>query len=196
MRQWLWGVFILGLLGLAACGSAPGSAAPASGPPTATMLIQPTQPPATPAPPTAPATQTTAPPTATVVPSATAQSSPATTSAAKTVSARLGRDVAMHIGDTAAVEGEGVTVEFVSVVEDSRCPVGVQCVRAGRVVVAVRVSRAGQAGEEINLASDPKDASAKTVNGYTVALVNVQPAKTVPGPSPSEYVITVVVTKG
>ena len=185
MRQWLWGVFILGTVGLAACGSAPRSAAPASGPPTATMLIQPTQPPATPAP-----------PTATAVPSVTAQSSPATTSGAKTVSARLGRDVALHIGDTAAVEGEGVTVEFVSVVEDSRCPVGVQCVRAGRVVVAVRVSRAGQAGEEINLASDPKDASAKTVNGYTVALVNVQPAKTVPGPSLSEYVITVVVTKG
>ncbi len=113
----------------------------------------------------------------------------------KTVTVQVGREVALRIGETAAVEGEGVTVVFARVVEDSRCPVGVQCVRAGRVVVAVRVGRAGQAGEEVTLASDPKDASAKTVNGHTVALRGVQPPKTVSGPAPDEYVITLAVTK-
>lgn len=192
MRQWLWGIFLLGTVGLAACGSAPRSTSSSVGSPTATP---PSVSATAAAPPTAPPTPTTAPTAATAIPSVTAPPSPANAPGAKTVSTRLGRDVALHIGDMAAVEGEGVTVEFVSVVEDSRCPVGVQCVRAGRVVVAVRVSRAGQAGEEVNLASDPKDATAKTVNGYTVALISVQPAKTVPGPSPSEYVITLLVTK-
>ena len=99
------------------------------------------------------------------------------------------------MGEQATVEGEGVVVQFASVVEDSRCPVGVQCVRAGRAVVAVRVGRPGQPGEEVTLATDPKDATAKAVNGYIVTLVSVQPAKTVPGPAPSEYVITLLVTK-
>ena len=186
MRQWVWGVILLGTVSLAACGSAPQSGAPSGGQPTATV----TRPPATA---TVAATATLPPASATPDPTVAAQ--PTAASGSKTVSARLGGEAALHIGDTATVEGEGVTVQFVSVVEDSRCPQGVQCVRAGRVVVAVRVSRAGQAGEEVNLASDPKDATAKTVNGYTVALLNVQPAKTVPGPSPSEYVITLSVTK-
>ena len=37
---------------------------------------------------------------------------------------------------------------FVRVVEDSRCPRGVQCVQAGRAVVAVRVLRDGAFAEE------------------------------------------------
>ncbi|WP_116107287.1 hypothetical protein [Lewinella sp. IMCC34191] len=37
---------------------------------------------------------------------------------------------------------------FVSVLEDSRCPRGVQCIQAGRAVVAVRVMRGGQWQEE------------------------------------------------
>ncbi|MGB3798545.1 MAG: hypothetical protein WA952_01950 [Lewinella sp.] len=37
---------------------------------------------------------------------------------------------------------------FVSVLEDSRCPRGVQCIQAGRAVVAVRVLRGGKWQEE------------------------------------------------
>ena len=37
---------------------------------------------------------------------------------------------------------------FVSVLEDSRCPRGVQCIQAGRAVVAVRVLRGGEWQDE------------------------------------------------
>lgn len=53
--------------------------------------------------------------------------------------------------------GGGVTVTPVAIVEDSRCPAGVQCVWAGRLVVRTRVDGDGsrladlELGEEIRV---------------------------------------------
>lgn len=55
---------------------------------------------------------------------------------------------AVGFGETVEIASEGITITFVEVTEDSRCPSDVQCVWAGRVTVALVIGKEGQ---------DPKD---------------------------------------
>jgi len=55
----------------------------------------------------------------------------------------LGEEFLLHIGQTALIAEENLKVEFVRIVEDSRCPKGVVCVWAGRVMAEVRISAGG-----------------------------------------------------
>ena len=99
--------------------------------------------------------QTNLPGSARAVTGGTAIQAQGTASSAR-VSARLG-------GSVAAL---GTTIEPLSVVEDSRCPQGVQCIQAGTVRVRVRV-----AGMEQVL---PLGGSV-TTSGATVTLIAVTP---------------------
>ncbi len=49
----------------------------------------------------------------------------------------------MPIGQTAAI-GDELTIKFVDVTEDSRCPTGVDCIQAGRAVCRLDVTSGGQ----------------------------------------------------
>jgi len=53
--------------------------------------------------------------------------------------ADLGKEFALHIGQTTDISGENLQVTFTSVVEDSRCPTGVSCIWAGQVSCAVQI---------------------------------------------------------
>lgn len=48
---------------------------------------------------------------------------------------------AVHLGETAAVDGPNVRPE--AVIEDSRCPLDVECIQAGRLVVRATVLGGG-----------------------------------------------------
>jgi hypothetical protein len=52
-----------------------------------------------------------------------------------------------RIGQT--VRSGGVAVTPLSVIEDSRCPLGVQCIQAGTVRLSTRISRGGQESEVV-----------------------------------------------
>lgn len=78
--------------------------------------------------------------------------------------ARAGLDQRVYV--------DGPYVTPVAVVEDSRCPVGVQCVAAGRTRVMVRIDL-GSRSEYRVLCSD----SPLQVADGTLSLVEVQPAR-------------------
>ena len=59
------------------------------------------------------------------------------------VAATLGSPFQLRVGQTASVAPQGPIIEFVEVVEDSRCPANVTCVWAGRALILVRVSSSG-----------------------------------------------------
>ncbi len=61
--------------------------------------------------------------------------------------AALDNPFQLKAGQTALIEAQGPIVEFVEVVEDSRCPTGVECVWAGRARILIRVSSSGDALE-------------------------------------------------
>ncbi len=54
--------------------------------------------------------------------------------------ADYGEEIELAIGDTVLYEVDGVSVSFLEVAEDSRCPADAVCVAAGRAEVAVGVS--------------------------------------------------------
>jgi len=98
-------------------------------------------------------------------------------------------DLRLALGETAAVGPDGLTVRFVSVVEDSRCPVGVQCVRAGEAKVQLALRAPGERDDAVILATEggqPRDAS---FAGYDVHLVALDPPRRTDVPHPA-YVVT------
>lgn len=72
------------------------------------------------------------------------------------------------IGETVSVGTLRATPR--SVVEDSRCPEGVRCAQAGRVVVSTQVSGDGWSETVPLTLGEPQ-----TVGGATITLVSAQP---------------------
>jgi len=59
------------------------------------------------------------------------------------VQADLGEEFSLSIGQSAVIAGEDLSIRFEEVVEDSRCPKGVQCVWEGRAVSTLEMTETG-----------------------------------------------------
>jgi hypothetical protein len=87
--------------------------------------------------------------------------------------------------------GGEVTIVPLEILEDSRCPVDVQCIQAGTVRIKARVvSGLGESEMTFTLNKEI------TTEAESVTLTDVQPVKkSTVHPSPSEYTFTFTVTK-
>ena len=63
------------------------------------------------------------------------------TNITSSIQTKLGQEFSLSIGQTAAITGEDLKVKFVEVVEDSRCPSGVECPWAGRVSCIIELTQ-------------------------------------------------------
>jgi hypothetical protein len=139
------GPVVLLLIALfAACSG--GDAKPASSPSetaAATPSGSPSPSPAATASPRAPATPTLAP-----TPPAP-QTPPAACS--------LGYPFLLRSGETVSVDGEGLTITYERLLEDSRCPEDVQCIWEGNGRILLTLAKVGSspAGLELNTALEP-----------------------------------------
>lgn len=99
--------------------------------------------------------------------------------------ASLGQEVTLAPGEQA--DPHGLSVEFVKVVEDSRCPSDVTCVWAGEV--KVQLSTRVRASETVQLEiTAGQDA---TVGGFRLAVMHVQPERvSTRAIAPEEYRVT------
>jgi len=91
---------------------------------------------------------------------------------------RLRFDHLVRLGDT------GVRLRFAELLEDSRCPRGVQCIQAGRVRARLDVIPTQGELESVALGSDP-GATRASVAGLALELTAVEPPReqgTVPRP--------------
>lgn len=68
----------------------------------------------------------------------------------------------------------GLTVRFIEMVEDSRCPKGTQCVWAGNAKIKVEVKRNGEQKEIIELNTGTNEKSAR-YDGLLIELVSLTP---------------------
>lgn len=68
---------------------------------------------------------------------------------------RPARQIKLHIGEQAHVGN--LSLEFVAVVQDSRCPVNVQCITAGNAKVQIRIKndKSGWITVELNTTDQP-----------------------------------------
>lgn len=74
-----------------------------------------------------------------------------------------------------SVTAFGITITPLAVVEDSRCPQGVQCIQAGTVRVRVRITTAlGSTESVMTLSGDPVSAASRSISFIGVAPVKTQ----------------------
>lgn len=98
----------------------------------------------------------------------------------------------LTVGETASLEGVPLTVKFLGVSGDSRCPADVFCIQGGDATVQIRV--AGGFGNEYDLHTGDSSRATVVHGSFTIALVDLQPypfsSRTI---APSEYRATLTV---
>jgi len=90
------------------------------------------------------------------------------------VTAQKDDEIAVSVGEKGCSKTASIEVEFIRVVEDSRCPEGVDCIWAGRAVIEVRAVMDGISSETVNLASDG-GAKSFEFGGYRIFFEKLEP---------------------
>lgn len=99
--------------------------------------------------------------------------------------------IILGLNDTYFDVAEGYQLRVDSVLNDSRCPTGVECVWQGAVTVRITVISNGNEHHTVDLSTYPTQASSAVINGITFTLVNVTPYPKYNTPvDPSQYRIT------
>lgn len=95
-----------------------------------------------------------------------------------------------------AVEDELLVLTFDGVTEDSRCPLGVLCIRAGEAVLKMTAVRLPNHKEAIELYAGAERPNTTSVEDFTVSVVQLSPLKRMDAPiAPSDYVVTLLVSR-
>jgi len=108
---------------------------------------------------------------------------------------RLGQEFELKINQEAAIVGEGLSVVFESVVEDSRCPEGVDCIWSGNAKIRIKSSKQKHAPAPIELNTNVEPKSSSYLD-YEIKLVAVKPRPKADKPVQSnEYKAALIITK-
>jgi hypothetical protein len=106
--------------------------------------------------------------------------------------AELGKPVTLKLGERAAFDGERIAVTFDAVPEDSRCPKGVQCIRAGTARVRLQVV----VGSDAPVPLDLEVPSSAVIGEWEVAVERLDPYPVSERPTESkEYLISLGVAR-
>ncbi len=89
---------------------------------------------------------------------------------------QLDRDFELPVGEQAHLAGSGLSVKFLSVIHDSRCPSGVDCFHQGEAVIEVLATRDDR-GKRLSLStSPPRDTPPQDRYGpYRIQLTGLDP---------------------
>ncbi len=106
-----------------------------------------------------------------------------------TGSAQISESVTLRVGQQKTAPKSKVTIKFISVTEDSRCPKGVDCVWAGNAKVKVKISSGGQKKIfEFNTTIGPKG---DILDGWAIRIETLSPEPTADRkPNPKLYTAT------
>jgi hypothetical protein len=94
------------------------------------------------------------------------------------ISSRLGEIFTIKVGEQAFIEAEDFTIAFISVVEDSRCPIDVRCVWEGNARIVTRLSKAKNNRASIELNTSSRFPREGVFLGYRIELVKLDPQQT------------------
>jgi hypothetical protein len=111
------------------------------------------------------------------------------------IMAQPGVEFSLPLGQTAALNGNGVRITFRQVREDSRCPVDVQCVWAGDAKIELTVSRSGSDDVKILSLTDPNNET--TSGDLRIRFVSLAPVpRQADADRPRAYVAQLVLSRG
>ncbi|OHV29700.1 hypothetical protein BCD49_35780 [Pseudofrankia sp. EUN1h] len=111
-----------------------------------------------------------------------------------TATATAGDEFMLAPGGSWRAPDGGLTVVFVGVTQDSRCPASerLQCFWAGDATVALSATVPGQAATAIELHTHelhthPNLATSGTVANHPISLIRLEPENSLDGPDPGDY---------
>ncbi|MEO6052364.1 MAG: hypothetical protein ABIP78_13685 [Pyrinomonadaceae bacterium] len=80
----------------------------------------------------------------------------------------------LRVGQERAADRGNIKVKFISVIEDSRCPINARCIWAGNAKIKIAVSKGRSAAKtyELNTGLDPHSINAY---GYEIKFVDLTP---------------------
>ncbi len=88
--------------------------------------------------------------------------------------AQTNQKITVQINHQKTVAKSKLTIKFVSLIEDSRCPTDTRCIQAGNAKIQIEVKKAGGTMKtfEINTSDKPQ---AVSFAGYTIKLTDLNP---------------------
>lgn len=110
---------------------------------------------------------------------------------------KLGEPVQIGVGQTVDFGAAGLTITFLAVTEDSRCPPGSVCIWEGRASISLRLDVASGQSLTFSLtlqAGHPESANAIAL-GYSFTLQHLESPSQSAGGDASLYEATLVITK-
>ena len=111
------------------------------------------------------------------------------------VQAVLKKPFSLSLGETALLKEERLSVEFLGVLEDTRCPIDTVCIQAGNAALSVRVEQEGRDARTLGLTltDDPRAAA---YEGFSIHVEELAPPRKSEGTIPDEaYSIRLVVDR-
>ena len=113
------------------------------------------------------------------------------------ITASLGQAFDIKVGQEASISSQQLTLKFLSVSEDSRCPQGTNCIWEGNGKVNIELTPTGQTSYVVELNTAMSLKSEATYLNYKISLLDLQPypsaGRTI---QQSEYIVTVRVSTG
>ena len=82
---------------------------------------------------------------------------------------QLGDSFDLKIGESVSIKNEQLNFQFVTVPEDSRCPIGALCVWAGNAAVVIKIFNVM---DTVNTFLDPKEIK---YDSYKITLLKLSP---------------------
>lgn len=82
----------------------------------------------------------------------------------------------IKLGDSAELAASKISIKFVRVIEDSRCPADVNCIWAGNAKIEIEASKGAQKSTFV-LNTNGNETEAKFA-GYVIELAGLEPQKT------------------
>lgn len=90
--------------------------------------------------------------------------------------AQSGESAGIKLGDSAELAASKISIKFVRVIEDSRCPADVNCIWAGNAKIEIEASKGSQKSAFVlNTNGNETEAS---FAGYVIKLTGLEPQKT------------------
>lgn len=106
----------------------------------------------------------------------------------------IDRQIVLAPGESSHIPETDFTITFETVVEDSRCPTGLTCIREGDAVVRLRIEKPGSAPSTLTLHTSGPGEREADFDNVTVQLVDVRPYPAGDRrPQPEEYRVTLLV---
>jgi len=119
-----------------------------------------------------------------------------TTPAEKPINASFGSPFHLKINQSAVVDSENITIVFMNVTGDSRCPSNVQCIWEGAAHISTQVLQNGKSLGEFELSLQGGRGSSINVSSYSITMLDLSPYPVAGAQTnSSEYVATLVFSK-